>query len=127
MADPRADVEQVNAALTQIGERAAADPEYRESLRTNQVDELRAAGVSVFALSGAFAEEGAEEDDVAAFGMVMTRPGGGQIIVSNTCLGTCSGMTITVCCTQSFTGGAARGAGGGGTAAAGGGGSARGA
>ncbi|MCA1706571.1 MAG: hypothetical protein LC808_26235 [Actinobacteria bacterium] len=111
MTDARTDVEQLNAALTRLGERAAADPAYRDELKDNQVEELRAAGVSALALSGAFAEEGAEEEEVSAYALSMG-PSGGSIMVSNTCLGTCQKATIAVCCTRSYAGPAGAGSAG---------------
>ncbi|MCA1706570.1 MAG: hypothetical protein LC808_26230 [Actinobacteria bacterium] len=96
MADPRSDVEELNAALTRLGEQAAADPAYRDQLRKNQVEELQAAGVSALALSGAFVEEGAEEEEVVAYGLAMGGTGG-RIIISDRCVGTCSSITLKVC------------------------------
>lgn len=114
MADVSNDVEQLNAALAAMAEKAAADPEYRESLKANQVEALQVAGVSAFALAGVFAELGAEEEEVAAFGMSMpggigaAAPGGGgdpsELIFNTNCIGTCrrSTIVITLGCKNSF-------------------------
>lgn len=109
MGDASSDVERLNAALAEMGERAAADPAYREALNGNQVAALQNAGVSAFALSGVFADLGAEEDEVAAFAMAGGRfgnatagagaPGGGGpagIMINGVCVGTCKKQTITV-------------------------------
>lgn len=108
MGDAGNDVEQLNAALAAMAERASTDPSYREALKTNQVESLQSAGVSAFTLSGVFAELGAEEDEVAAFGMAMGRGGAGAaggptagggpagIIINGVCVGTCKSVTIIV-------------------------------
>lgn len=106
MADAGSDVEHLNTALAEMAERASADPAYREQLKTNQVEALQNAGVSAFTLSGVFAELGAEEEEVAAFGMATGRSvagggavGGGEpagIIINGICVGTCKSVTIIV-------------------------------
>jgi hypothetical protein len=123
MSDVNGDVERLNTALAEMAERAAADPEYREALKTNQVEALQNAGVSAFTLSGVFAELGGEEEEVAAFGMAMggvggasaggvAGPGGGAgggngIIINGVCVGTCRSATIIVDvgCKNSFLAG----------------------
>lgn len=115
MADVENDVERLNAALTEMAERAAADPAYREALKANQVEALQSAGVSAFALSGVFADLGAEEDEVAAFGMARGGMGGAgagagggggasEVIINGVCVGTCKSLTIIidVGCRNSF-------------------------
>jgi len=105
MADPRADLEKLHSALNEIAERSAADPAYRQSLRSDHVQELAAAGVSAYALTGALAEAGADEEEVAAFGMELisnpSRPDEGKL--SKICIGTCKQQTIWLCggCTNS--------------------------
>ncbi len=109
MSDVENDVAALNVALAGMAERAASDPAYREALKTNQVEALQSAGVSAFTLSGVFAELGAEEEEVAAFGMAMGRgaagggtagPGAGGgpagIIINGVCVGTCKSVTIIV-------------------------------
>ncbi|MFN2504413.1 MAG: hypothetical protein ABR540_09310 [Acidimicrobiales bacterium] len=102
MADAGSDVEHLNTALAEMAERASADPAYRDQLKTNQVEALQNAGVSAFTLSGVFAELGAEEEEVAAFGMATGRGvavGGGEpagIIINGVCVGTCKSVTIIV-------------------------------
>ncbi len=109
MSDPNSDVERLNQALAEMAERAAADPAYREALKANQVEALQGAGVSAFALSGIFAELGAEEEEVSAYGMGMASPGavagpagpgagggGNNIIINGVCVGTCRSATIVI-------------------------------
>ena len=94
-----ADLEQLKTAIAEIGQRAANDPEYREQLRGSEVEQLQAAGVSALVLSGVLAEEGADEEEVSAYGMTLgSGPSGGDptgIVINTLCkLGTC--LTITV-------------------------------
>lgn len=106
MSDAEGDVVGLNAALAEMAERASSDPVYREALKTNQVEALQSAGVSAFALSGVFAELGAEEEEVAAYGMAMPGAGaaagsgaGGSpsgIIINGVCVGTCRSATIVI-------------------------------
>ncbi len=111
MADVGKDVEELNIALAAMAERAASDPDYREALQANQVEALRGAGVSALGLAGVFAELGADEDEVASYGMRMPGIGfasadGGEdpskLIVNTLCIGTCirQTITITVGCTR---------------------------
>ncbi len=108
--DPTADVERLTAIVQEIGERASADPAYRESLKANQIEALREAGASAVVLGGMLEELGAEAEEVEAFGLSLTGSGEGTaIIVSGTCIGTCRKQTFQVCCHNSFA--AARGGG----------------
>lgn len=111
MADAGNDVEQLNAALAAMAEKAAADPEYRESLKQNQVEGLRDAGVSAFTLAGTFEQLGADSEEVAAFGLDLgtgptTPPPGGEteLIWNTNCIRTCRSITlvITTKCTKTW-------------------------
>jgi hypothetical protein len=100
------DLEQLKAALEQIGARLANDPEYREQLRSseNQPAVLYAAGVSTAILSGALEEAGAEESEVAAFGMDLMAPSSdpSAIKVNTICVtpkwgsGSCMSLTLHI-------------------------------
>lgn len=108
MSDVSKDIEELNAALAAIAERAAADPAYRASLEANQAQALHAAGVSAFALAGVFDELGVDEAEVDGFGWGLrsaiqasrstgTQYAGGQnvgdqfagAVVTTTCCATC--------------------------------------
>lgn len=100
--DPKSDIERLNAVLTEIGERAARDTAYRDELMGNQVEALRSAGASALMLGGVFEELGAEAEEVAAYGMELMSPSGGddggtRLIVSQTCIGTCRKQTFWIC------------------------------
>lgn len=102
------DLDQLKAVLEQIGTRLANDPEYREQLQSgeNQAAALHAAGVSAALLSGALQEAGAEESEVAGFGMDLMGTGGGTdpqaIKVNTVCVtpkigsGSCRKLTVVI-------------------------------
>jgi hypothetical protein len=114
MSQAEQDLDQLRAALDQIGARLANDPEYREQLRNseNQPAVLYAAGVSTAILSGALEEAGAEESEVAAFGMDLGAGSGGgdpnPIKVNTICvtpkIGSGSCRNLTVCISIKATG-----------------------
>ena len=106
MADATNDVEQLHAVLAMMAEAAATDPAYRETLQANQVDALRAAGVSAFALGGVLEELGADAEEVAAFGMEMGITGlapGGPSEMTTDCIKTCRRGTVRLPCTKTLT------------------------
>lgn len=101
------DLEQLKAALDQIGARVASDPAYAEELRNseNQAATLHAAGVSTALLAGVLQEAGAEDAEVAAFGLEMIgapRTDPDPIIINTICVtptvgkGSCRRLTLTI-------------------------------
>ena len=102
------DLDQLKAALDKIGERLANDPEYRNQLKSgeNQPAALYAAGVSAAVLSGVLEEAGAEESEVAAFGMDLMGTGGDSdpnpILINTICVtpkvgsGSCRRLTLSI-------------------------------
>ena len=108
MTDSTADLDQLKAVLDQISARLASDPEYREQFRSteNQPAALYAAGVSAALLSGVLEEAGAEESEVAAYGMDLGSGGSGgdpnPIRVNTICVtpkvgsNSCRRLTVTI-------------------------------
>jgi hypothetical protein len=103
------DIRTIEAALATLGERAKADPAYRDELTENHVAALASAGVSALTLTESLAEAGATEDEVVAFGFEPLSfqsldPGPSELKVSATCIGTCRRQTLWICggCTNSF-------------------------
>jgi hypothetical protein len=114
MATVEQDIAGLEAALAAMGERAASDPDYRAKLIADHVSALTAAGVSALSLTESLIEADATSADVRAFGMdplsFGSISGGGgsddkqHLILSQACIGTCTGPTIWVCgsCSKSF-------------------------
>jgi hypothetical protein len=111
MSTANKDVETLEAMLKTMGDRAATDPEYREQLIANHVSELAAAGVSALSLTESLVEANATEADVQAYNFepmsfqALSRPQDPvPLILSHTCIGTCTGPTLWACggCSNSF-------------------------
>jgi hypothetical protein len=114
MATVEQDIAGLEAALAAMGERAASDPDYREKLIADHVSALAAAGVSALSLTESLIEADATSADVQAFGMnplsFASVRGGVEpdepqhLILSHSCIGTCTGPTLWACggCTKSF-------------------------
>lgn len=108
MSDPTNDLAQLKAALDQIGNRLATDPEYRDQLRDSELQAaaLHSAGVSAALLAGVLEDAGAEESEVAAFGMGDIKPTTGPdvsaIKVNTNCVtpgigsGSCRRLTLSI-------------------------------
>lgn len=105
--DVRSELEGVSKALGEIGQRAATDPEFRAELGRNQVELMRAAGLSVMALARVARENDVSEEELEAYDLGLAAlgdDGTSELTVSNWCVGTCKKQTIWVCggCSNSF-------------------------
>ena len=96
----REELEHVSSVLAEIGRRAVADPAFKEDLKRNQLEMLKAAGLSVLVLMRVAHEHCVSEDELNAYGLALlglTHDDAARILVSTTCVGTCKSATVWVC------------------------------
>lgn len=100
MANTKADRDQLNAAVAELGRRVAGDPDGGEQLTVDQVGLLKAAGMSDRMIGRLLQEEGLEADDIS--GYALGEDTSDPIIVFTKCvLGTCKDVTLVIGCTIS--------------------------
>jgi hypothetical protein len=100
MSNSRTDRDQLNAAVAELGRRVASDPDGGEPLTVDQVNALKAAGMSDRMIGRLLQEEGLEADDLS--GYAVGEDTADPIIVFTKCvLGTCKDFTLVIGCTIS--------------------------